>query len=58
MEEVVIPEIKVMMTGQLRKGLRIVLAAERALVTLRSVVLMGWKGPDPDGVGSGEKGCH
>lgn len=36
------------MTGQLRKRLRIMLAAGRALVTLKGVVLMEWKGSNPD----------
>ena len=50
-------ELKVM-TGQLRKGLRIVFTAGKTPVTLRSIVLMEWKGPDPDAVGLGEKGYH
>lgn len=48
-------ELKVV-TGQLRKGLRIVFTAGKTPVTLRSIVLMEWKGPDPDAVGLGEKG--
>lgn len=51
------PEVKGM-AGLLRKGLRNGLAVGRALVPPRSVVLMEWKGPDPDGMRSGEKGCR
>lgn len=55
-KEDVITELNAL-TDQLRKRLKTDSAAWIALVTLMSMILVEWKGQNPDAVGSGEKGC-